>query len=389
MRKSKLKLRLVCLVKEEEVIDGMGGYSSKKSFITPFELTVLLITITIGIGATSLPNIINKFAKQDAWIATALGGIYPLYVVLIAIYLSKKFPQENILNLSKRYLGKHISTFFNIIFLLGFLTYLPGIISNGAIVFKTYIIMFMSFFKIYLVLVIFVIFAANKGLKVLGRMSIINFFTLAFILITSLAILKKGTYLNILPLFGSGGKNILKSSFITSYAYAGIEFIFLLYPNLEDKSKLKKAGMRAVFFIVFFYTWIVFISIYYMGTDIVAKSIWPFFTATEALQLDIINSFRYIFITLWLSVTLSNLTIFYYFNFELVKQMINIDKKIILYIVVGSFSILLANKYYSDRILRMIIIERTSLFSTVYNFIYITIIFLFAVIKKGDSSEKA
>lgn len=367
----------------------MEGNSYKKSTITPAELSVLLITITIGIESTSLPNTINKLAKQDAWIATALGALYPLYVVIMAIYFAKRFPKDNILGLSKKFLGKYLGTFLNVVFAIGFLTYLPGVISSMAIIFKTYIIAYMSFFKIYLLIVIFIIFAVNKGLKVLGRLSVINFYIIAFIFVTSLAILKKGTYLNILPLLGSGGGNILKSTVVTSYTYAGIELIFLLYPHLEDKSKLKRSALRAVFFIAFFYAWIVFVSIYYMGTDIVAKSIWPFFTATEAIQIEVVNSFRFVFVFMWLLVTLSDIAVLYYFNYDLVRQIIYRDKKFIYHIVVGALIILVANKYYSDRLLRAAITEKTSLFSMVYNFIYITIIFLFAVIKKGDSSEKA
>ena len=384
-----LKQRLIYLLKEEEVIDRMEGKGSKKISITPVELAALLIAITIGIESTSLPNSINKLAKQDAWIATVLGALYPLYVVIIAIFFSKRFPDDNILALSKKYFGKYLGTFLNIIFALGFSAYLPGVISSGAIIFKTYVIAYMGFPKIYIVTVIFIIFAVSKGLKVLGRVSIINFFLIIFILLTSLAILRKGSYLNMLPIFGAGGKNILKASFITSYTYAGIEFVFLLYPRLQDKSKLKKSALGTVAFIAFFYTWIVFVSMYYMGTDIVAKSIWPFFTATEAIQLEVINSFRFIFIFLWMIVTLVDIAVLYYFNFDLAKQIINIDKNIIFHIVVGALIVLIANKYYSDRLLRATITEKTSLFSTVYNFVYITIIFLFAVIKKGDSSEKA
>lgn len=388
MRKSKLKQKLIYIVREEEVIDRVEGNSSKKNAITPVELAVLLIAITIGIESTSLPNTINKLANQDAWIATALGALYPLYVVIAAIFFSKKFPNDNILALSKKYFGKYLGTFLNVIFALGFLTYLPGVVSSGAIIFKTYVIAYMSFFKIFLMTVIFIIFAVSRGLKVLGRVSTINFFIILFILITSLAILRKGSYLNILPIFGAGVKNIAKASFTTSYTYAGIEFVFLLYPHLQDKSKLKKSALGTVAFIAFFYTWIVFISMYYMGTDIVAKSIWPFFTATEAIQLEVINSFRFVFVFLWLIVTLVDIAVLYYFNFDLAKQIINIDKDIIFHIVVGALIVLAANKYYSDRLLRAAITEKTSIFSTVYNFVYITIIFLLAVIKKGDSSEK-
>ncbi len=65
----------------------------------------------LGVGILSLPNDVIKIAKQDGWISVLLGAIYPLYMVFIATYLSKNYPKDNMLTLSKKFFGKILGLF--------------------------------------------------------------------------------------------------------------------------------------------------------------------------------------------------------------------------------------------------------------------------------------
>ena len=109
----------------------------KKNLLTPNEVTFILIGIMLDVTVASLPNDVIATAKQDGWISVLIGAIYPLYVALLAIYVSGKFPKDNILALSKRYLGKTIGTILNFLFLLSFFSYFPPLISTIGIIVRT------------------------------------------------------------------------------------------------------------------------------------------------------------------------------------------------------------------------------------------------------------
>ena len=355
----------------------------KKNLLTPNEVTFILIGIMLDVTAANLPNGVMATAKQDGWISVLIGAIYPLYVALLAIYVSGKFPKENILVLSKRYLGKTLGTILNFLFLLSFFSYFPPLISTIGIIIRTDAVPILTPLKIYVVLFFVGVYAASKGIKVLGRICSITFWMVLAIIIPTIAILKQGSYLNISPIFGTGIVNILKGSLACVYDYSLMELIFLIYPFINDSSKIKSSALKAVGFTAIIYTWITFITIYYMGKDIIPKTIWSFFTVTEAVKVEIVNNFRYVFVFFWIIIAIKSVAIFNYVCVFILEDIKKIKSKKIIYVVMAVVVIMLAKTYYGDLLAMEEITKYTSPISTIYNLIYLTLITSLIWIKKG------
>ena len=354
----------------------------KKNLLTPNEVTFILIGIMLDVTAASLPNDVVNAAKQSGWISVLIGAIYPLYVALLAIYVSGKFPKENILALSRRYLGKTFGTILNILFLLSFFSYFPPLISSIGIITRTEVVPFLTPLKIYLVLFFIGAYAASRGIKVLGRICSITFWLVLAIIIPTISILNQGSYLNISPIFGTGVINILKGSISTAYDYSLMEIIFLIYPFINDSSKIKSSALKAVGFMAIIYTWITFITIYYMGKDIIPKTIWSFFTVTEGVKVEIVNNFRYVFIYCWIIIAIKSVAIFYYVCAFIIDDIKKVKSKKIIYVVMTLVVIIIVETYYGDILAMNVITKYTSPISTIYNLIYITLISSLIWIKK-------
>jgi len=366
--------------------------NDRKGLITANELTCLLIGILIDINITMTPNSVVAISKQDGWISMALGAVYPLYVALIAIYVSRKFPNDNILVLSKRYFGSFIGNVLNFLFFISFFSYFPPAYFNATLILRTYIIPFMSPFKVYLVITLIGAYTAYKGLKVLARIGIISFFLLIVIMLVSLAILFYGSILNVMPIFGVGAKDIIYGSKNTVYDYALFEWIFLLYPFINDKNKIKDSAFKAIAFCCFVYTWVVFIAIYYLGIDMIKKTIWGFFSATESIRVDVITSFRYVFVFIWVLIALKSISYSYYICIDILRNINkNLNKKlnsIFVFIIMGSIVIFITKVYYPNRLVKDEIVNFTTKASTIYNLFFITLIAVIIIIKKDDKCEK-
>lgn len=360
----------------------------KKNLLTPNELTYILIGIMIGVSTVSLPNSVTATAKQDGWISVIIGAIYPLYVAFIVIYISKNFPKENILVISKKYLGKVIGNILNFLFLLSFFIYFPSIISGVGIMLRTEAVPLLTPLKIYSVLVLVVAYAANKGIKVLGKISSLSFLILLGIIMPSIAILKQGSYLNVSPVFGAGLINIVKANKDSVYYYACIEIIFLIYPFINDSSKIKSSVLKAVGITCILYTWITFITIYYMGTTIIQKTIWSFFTVTEGVKVEFVNNFRYIFIFFWILIEFKSIALFYYACMLILDDIKKIKNKKIIYLIMSVIIIAIIMIFYEDMLNRNKIDKYTSMISTIYNLIYITFIAILVRLKKEGQNEK-
>lgn len=351
--------------------------------ITPAELTFLLIGSMIGVGILSLPNDLVATAKQDAWISAALGAVYPLYIVIIASFLCKRYPQQNILALSKKCFGKFIGSILNIIFLFYFVLFITAIAFQICLIKGTLIVNFLSIQKILIVVISLAAYTSIKGLKVLARINQLMFlYTILLSLILSVALFK-GTYLNICPILGSGVLNIIKASKQSAFAYGGIEIIFLICPFITDKTKLMKASLKSVLITALIYTWVTFITVYFVGIDIIPKIQWSVNFVPKTIEIPVINNFRFIFIVLWVTIICKTISNNYFAVALILKDFFKkTEMKKIIY-VIYPFIVYLTLKYNNTATITEFlnyIIPKYTLF----NIVYVTIIALIIHLKKDN-----
>jgi len=272
---------------------------SKYHLLSDSEAVSILAGFMIGVGFLALPNQVAKEAKNDAGIATIVGGIYPLYFALLSIYYCKKHPNEDILKLSKRYLGNIIGTICNILFMAQFIIYIAAGASGYKNVLVTYAARFLTPMRVFFIVIGIGAYVNFVGLKPLARINkIALFLTIIVTSILSMSLIK-GRYLNFLPVLGTGINKIIKGSLESAYAYSGMEGVLLLYPLMKNKDKIAAISLKAVALVIGIYSWIVLMSIYYLGYKVTSKSLWPVLLVTESANLPFINSFRLVFLLFW------------------------------------------------------------------------------------------
>ncbi|HEY8892125.1 MAG TPA: endospore germination permease [Clostridium sp.] len=276
---------------------------AKINLLEESECIAMVVGFVTSVGLLSLPNGVVKDAKQDGWLSVVIGGIYPLFLAFLSIYYVKKHPNEDILVLSKKYLGVILGTICNILFMAQFGVYLIGVASGMSNVFICHATAFLTPIKLFIPAILVATYLALKEIKVLARINIIGLYAVVISILTLLTSLQSGNYLNLLPVFGTGYKNILKSSLESAYAYGGLEGIFLIYPFMRNKDKIKAVVLKSSFLIMSLYILTTFICIYSLGYKVTSKALWPVLLVTEGVNLPVLNSFRYIFLFLW-SVTI-------------------------------------------------------------------------------------
>lgn len=273
--------------------------STSNKFLSSNQITALLIAVTVGPGALKLPNTLVEKVGQDAWISSIIGLLYLLYIVLVSSYIIKKYPNDNILSLSTQYFGNKAGNLLNFLFSLMFITYLSTVTSDFVRFCRIYFVYFLSPFKIIIITLTLAIFTAYKGLSTLAKVSEVSTYLLIFITVFSIASLEHGNLLNIQPVFTSSLKDIFKASIFTTYAYSDFEYLLIIHPFAKDTNSIKKAGLKAIFIAGLIWVWSVFITIYYLGIDIIPKSLWAYILVFESINIPLINNFRYIFMFVW------------------------------------------------------------------------------------------
>jgi spore germination protein len=359
-----------------------GSFDKKQSYLSVSQFALIIFGSVVGIGILSLPNGVVKEAHQDGWISTLIGGIYPLYVVIIARYISRKFPNDSILILSKKYFGRILGSIFNFIFVTYFIFIASMISSYYVNLMRNYIVGFLTPFKVIAILFICIIYAVYKDLKVIGRISEISFYLTVILLVSPMPALQQANMENLCPVFGSGLSSIGKGALKSTFAYSGAEIILLIYPFLKEKNKMLISSLMSISIAILLYVWCVFITIHYLGPDIVNKSYWSFLLVMGSVTITVINNYRYIFMLLWSLVAFKGISIFTYASVHILKDLA--PKMEIKTICILMYPLLLyLTLIYGNETSRQSISENVTPLYIIFNLLYMTVIATFVFLKEG------
>ncbi|HDK7167736.1 TPA: GerAB/ArcD/ProY family transporter [Clostridium botulinum] len=361
--------------------------NNKEDILTESQLIFMIIGGIIGVSVLSLPLAPIEVTKQDAWIATFLGMIYPIYVVFITIYIRKKHPKEDILDLSRKIYGKIFGNILNLIFILFFFLISTDVAAGINNVLRTYMVSFLNSWNILTILFLGAAYTVYGGTKPIGRLSEVLFYITFIVFLIPIFSLKKSDLLNLQPVLGSGIKNIINATKKTIIAYSGAEMLLILYPFIDKNVEIKKVGIKSISFITILYTLYTLLTILHLGINGTNKYLWPVITISRSITVPVINSFSYIFLSLWTMTLFKCITVHYYlFAHGLNKIFRRISRKnwaILLYpiMVIGS-------NLYGTPTIRRNFLDKIFPPYVIFNIIFISITALLIALGKGDKNEK-
>ncbi|EPY2304425.1 GerAB/ArcD/ProY family transporter [Clostridium sporogenes] len=356
--------------------------NKSNNVLTTNQTIAIIVGSMIGMGILSLPADLTKIAENDGWIGVVIGSLYPFYIVLCAILIFKdnSYHNTNIVEISKNYFGKILGSVFSFVFAFQFFIYIILTTASISNLLRVHLVLFLEQYKLAIPILLISVYAASKGIKSLGIINEIIFFAaIPLILITFLA-MKQGNILNIQPILGAPFSSILKASIETVYSFLGIEFIFLIVPLMEDKTKIKSSFLKSTSIVVVVYIWLSFISIYYLGPDVAKNLYWPTLSLGETIYVPGISNFKLVFMFLWNSLifqTIANQNYFFYYSLSNILKKINPN---ILYSIVFIFAAIIVSRLDSFITLTKIS-KYINIFYLTFNLIFITSIIIIKIIK--------
>ncbi|NFJ05887.1 spore gernimation protein [Clostridium botulinum] len=363
--------------------------NSRNNVLTTSQTIVIIVGSMLGIGILSLPANLSKIAHNDGWIGAVIGSLYPLYMGLCAILIFKdnSYQNTNIIEISKNYFGKILGSSLSFIFTLQFFAYIIITAANMSNMLRVYLVLFLEQYKLAIPILLISVYTASKGIRALGRINEIIFYASIPLILLTVPGIKQGNILNIQPILGNPFSSILKASIEPVYSFVVIEIIFLIVPLMEDKNKIKSSFLKSISIIVFWYIWLSFVSIYYLGADVAKNLYWPTLSLAETISIPGISNFKFVFMFLWSNIifkTIANQNYFFYYSLSSIFKKINSS---ILYMIVFFFATIIVTRLYCFILLQKIN-KGISIFYLIFNLIFITTITAIKIIKNGGKNEK-
>lgn len=352
--------------------------SSKEEVLEASELTFILIGTMVGVGVLSLPNALAKLVYQDAWVSAFLGALLPVYYAIIGILMAKIRPKNNIFETNSYCFGKYLGICANLVYFIFYIYNLTAVTSGFNNIFKVYATSFIPSYKFILLALLAIAYAAYKGLKTISRINQISFFITLVLFLFPLVALFKGSHYNVMPFFQSSPFTIIKSVKESMFSYNGMEILFIFYPHVNKRKKLKGSFFKAIGFTCFLYTYVCFLTLYYLGPDIVSKGSWSLIAVIESVRLPIINSFRFFFSFMWIILAFRTTTNMFYACFKSITSIIGEKHKELALVFVYTVSCILTIFLANETIRRSVLdVVTPTLVLSICILLLITLVILF------------
>ncbi|NLB88323.1 MAG: endospore germination permease [Syntrophomonadaceae bacterium] len=268
--------------------------------ITSKQLMFILIGTQIATGIFSLPRVVTADAGVHGWLAIILAVIPSTISILLIVNVGKKFPDKNIVELTQYLFGKPIGIMITI-FTISYIAILQGIVIRiFAEITSLYMLPNTPTSVIIFLVLMPVIYAVIQGGKVVGRLNELLFYFLLLILLLPFAALVHADITNILPLGAVDIKGLLKGVLSASFAFAGVELLFVTYFMVNNKEKVLKYALASQLIVLVIYLSLVVLCLLVFGNYAMKQMLWPLLTLIKVIEVPVFERLEIFFLAFWL-----------------------------------------------------------------------------------------
>lgn len=376
---------LMKLIKIEERVIKMENNKNtlNKQMVNKWFIIPIIVSSIIGPGALRLPNVLIPHFKQSIWIGTILGGFYPFLTLLICLYIIKNLTYEDFFQVSKDFFGNALGTFLYFIFISQWFLYFSTICNDFIIILRTYIVSHLTSNQVMILLILVSGISTSFGLKGLTKgMYLINILFFSVLILAAHA-LPSGSKSNLMPLFDFDYSftNLSEGILKCLYYYTGFELLIIFAPFAKSYKDLKWGAYMGLIICILIWTWIGFITIYYIGIDVTKKTFYSVVYVYESIRLPIVNSTRHITMFCWTLIVCRLLSMYYYVVASSLNKVIKVTFNELCFILMPIAFLL--TKISANDFMKNLITIKLPIIYVLFNFLYL--LALSFLIKKSKS----
>ena len=143
--------------------------------INSFEYGTLIWFLIRACFIVSSASLIISISDEESWFSIIIGTLIGIIPFLIYEYLKKKFPNQNIIEINQKLFGKfgYILNFVMCLTLLVFIIITFWMLTNFI---NTQFLYKTPFLVVALALILPIAYINFKGIKVIGKVSLLSFY---------------------------------------------------------------------------------------------------------------------------------------------------------------------------------------------------------------------
>ncbi|GBF77150.1 hypothetical protein PA598K_05680 [Paenibacillus sp. 598K] len=215
--------------------------------ITIRQVSVLIYLALIGDMIIILPPMAAGYAEQDGWIIALL--CIPLGMLLIWIHLKlhARYPNETIVQISQRLLGRWLGGSVSIAYLAFFIIAGAIYVREVGDFLTTQLFANTPMRYVHLLFILAILWAIWHGLEVIARSAelLLPLFVFIFIILV-LCLIPQMELPRLMPVLGEDHFSILRGTMLTTFYPFGEMIVFMMiYPFVEHRPHMKRDVLLA------------------------------------------------------------------------------------------------------------------------------------------------
>ena len=267
--------------------------------ITSKQLTYIIIGATIGVGLLTLPDTVGREAKQDSWMAVTIGALLPLTGLLTITLMSSRLPHLTFAEYAERVLGKWPGKFLTLLFIGYTIAYSALVARIFVNILKIYLFPNTPIWALVGLILAAAAYLASKDVRVLGRISELMFWEAEVLFISLFLAIPNIDVTFYRPVGESGLMSILQGAYKATFAFLGMEILLVLYPLVQRKKDVLKAGVAAICIVSIIYLSVVLTTLGVFGPDALGKIRFSLMFLLKTYEAPIIQRAEFFFMVFY------------------------------------------------------------------------------------------
>ncbi|QDQ02159.1 GerAB/ArcD/ProY family transporter [Lysinibacillus fusiformis] len=306
--------------------------TNNQKVLNGYHVVFLVQSVMIGTGILSLPQKVSSLGYSQAFMPLLFGVIASL-TLWPMIWINGKYPNANLFRINEILLGKWLGKIINFFFVLQFIVFCAGIISNYMHLIQSTALQEQTITLPVFCFLLLLVYIVSGDIKSIARFCMLTIFIMiGMVFFTSWAF-EKGEMSHFLPLFNFTGAEFYDAMKRGYLSILGYELIMFYYPYIVQQKKAFKHSLIGIWISILFCFITTAISVMYYSEWQLKNIEFSVLNLFKAGEFSFVERIDIIGITLWVFLILSTVATYLWCAKKGVDSLISKNSKVYLYIL--------------------------------------------------------
>ncbi|HHV79931.1 MAG TPA: endospore germination permease [Firmicutes bacterium] len=286
----------------------------EKGKIDTKQAIMLSICLILPTAMLSVPAVIIRHARQDAWISLILSIFIGLLVARLIVSLSFRFPDKTLFQYSEEILGRVPGKIVGLLYLWWVLHSNAIAIDEFASLPCVALMPDTPFVAFFIIAIVVAGYAVRNGLEVLSRyIELITPIGLGLMVSLFCLLTTKVKFERLLPVFDKGLVSIVKGAAMPSGWMGEIVLFSMFIPYLNKPREACRVAVLSILIIGIFMVSVTVGILLVFGPDVSSSWIFPVFMAIRAISIaNFLERVESVVIGIWVFMGFAKIGVLYY-----------------------------------------------------------------------------